>query len=254
MSLPYPRTLASARRLAVLVAIACALPGRTASAGPTPSIFRDGFEPIAIVTVEEVQLGMAEGTFLLADRTVVARSADAKHLWIADALGAAPYQGVYVYRGSAAQPLPADVASGARVDVVGSAVEFDVSPPGDTLTQVSANSLVVVSAPAGSPVPLSVSTVDALASIVEGEPYEGVLVRVNNLLVTSTGSGGRVNVRDNGGNMLVLTNGAGGLSPSPVVGTCYGSVTGVMHLNTFDDERILMPRSAQDLVAGNGCN
>ena len=235
------------RSAAALLMMACA---SLVAAGP--GVFRNGFEALPETTVQDVQQGVATGTVYLTDRVVTARSADGKHLWIADAIAAAAFQGVYVFRGTGATVLGAEIAPGARVDVLGDVIEFDVSPPGDTLTEINNAGVVLAAATQGSPSPLAVASVGELASIADGEPYEGVLVRISNVSVMSVASGNRVTVT-NGTHTIVLDDDAANFG-SPAIGTCYASVTGVMHLNVFDDQRRLLPRSAADLVPGNSCN
>jgi hypothetical protein len=236
--------LTAGARLAVAVAT-------SALAGT--GIFRNGFEALVPRTVQDVQQGAATGVVYLPGRVVTARSADGKHLWIADANAAAAFQGVYVFRGVGAAALGAEFVPGARVDVLGDVSEFDAAPPGDTLTQIANAGLVLAGPPQGAPQPLVFASVAQLASIAEGEAWEGVLVQATNLRVSAVLSGNRVVVLDNGGNMIVIDDDAGSIG-APFVGTCYASVTGVMHLNTVDNERRLLPRGPSDATTGNGCN
>lgn len=232
--------------------------GGAAAGAPAGAIFGNGFEALPVVTVFEVQTGLAGGTVQSVGRVVTSRSRDQRHLWIADALAAAPYEGVYVYRGSAADVLPADIAVGTRVDVVGTVSEFDLGmganpAAGDTLTQLD-NAAVTFADPAVMlPVPIGFAGVSPLASIVDGEPWEGVLVRVDHVRVAALLPGNRVEVEDASMARLVLDDDAFAYPP-PALGTCYASITGIMHLNIFDDQRRLLPRSAADMAVGDGCN
>ena len=188
---------------------------------------------------------------MLSDRVVTAISANRLNLWVADIATSTAYRGVFVFRTST-RALGGEFTIGSGVNIIGTGVEFDVAPAsGDTLTEIEATT-VALAASNQTPVPLNVSGVGSLASIVDGEPYEGVLVRVDNVRVTATLSGNRVVVQDNAGATLVLDDDAGSFG-SVIVGTCYASVTGVMHLNLFDNERRLLPRSAADLVGGGSC-
>jgi len=226
----------------------------TASGGAAPTIFLSGFEAPTLATVQEIQLGIATGYVSLVDRVVTARSSDGKNLWIADSTTSAVYEGVFVFRGASAPVLPAEIAVGARVDVSGGVIEFDGSPPGVTLTEIVGPTVTFASAPQAAPSPFVFADVATLASLVDGEPMDGVLVTVSNVRVTALASGSRVTVIDNAGNSLVLDDDAGGYGFLPVVGTCYAVVIGVMYANTFDNERRLLPRGAADLTLGDGCN
>lgn len=119
----------------------------TTFGGPVSTIFRSGFETLPFATVQEVQLAVATGNVVLVDRVVTALSGDGKHLWIADSTTGAQYEGVYVFRGSSATVLSAEIVVGAHVDVAGDTAEFDVSPPGDTLTEIVNPTVTFASAP-----------------------------------------------------------------------------------------------------------
>lgn len=238
------------------LALACAafIAADSASSGTAEVIFENGFEPLVEVTVEDVQLGLANGSVFLSNRFVTARSADARHLWIADSASAAAWQGVYVYRGAGAPVLGPDIAIGARVNVVGTLLEFDVGlpPVGNTLTElVDVN--ITLTAAALPLVPLGFVGPITLSSITDGEAYEGVLVSVTDVRVVSTATGNRVTVANIFGDTVVLDDDAY-VYPPPVIDTCYAKITGVMHLNFLDDERRLLPRGASDMAEGSACN
>lgn len=215
-------------------------------AGAMPTvIFHDGFERVD--TVQEIQLGIVSGPVQLRDRIVTAISANGRHLWIADAAIASSYEGVYVYRGSAAALLPAGISVGAVVDVAGSAAEVG------TLTEILATEVVLVAGGGVALTPLVQSGVGDVASAVSGEPFEGVLVYVGNVTVISAGPGNRAQVQDSFGAQLTLAAGAGGQLSMLAVGSCYIGVIGVMHVDTSTGVRTLLPRSASDLTLGGGC-
>jgi hypothetical protein len=185
--------------------------------------------------------------------------------WAADSLTAAQYNGVYVYTGST---LPAGVAIGATATLNGTVAEFDLpvdpnpDPEGDTLTEVEADPAnVAVTAGAGVPVPLTGVTATTLKDVgVDnlGEPYEGVLVQLAGMEVTSTASGDRLTVTAIGGETIVVDDDAYNYAAATYpVGTCFTTVTGVMSLNIFDNERRLMPTGVGDFVIdadGSDCN
>lgn len=202
-------------------------------------------------TVQDVQQGTATGQVVLTGVYVTAIDdiGTSKGIWVADALSGASYQGVFVLTGNA---LPA-VSVGDEVSVTGSVVEFDVPmSSGDTLTQIM-TTVDQVSAPqqGGTPVPVTVG-VDVLSGISDGEPYEGVLVRVGPVRVTSILSSNRFVLADNAGSSIVGDDDI--FVTSAVVDACYSSIVGVMTINLVDDERRILPRSTADLTAGSGCN
>ncbi len=182
---------------------------------------------------------------------------NSKGFWVADALQAAPNNGVFVFTRDVA--APAEYVPGAVVSVQGAVTEFDLGsggnpPMGDTLTQVVEPIHSLVSAPAGAPVPLTV-TADMVTDIgAPGEPYEGVLVQVATLKVTNINAGGgKVELIDNNGNRLIMDDDAFDW-PDQVLDTCYATVTGIMSVQINDNVRTINPRAATDFVVGTGCN
>jgi hypothetical protein len=182
-----------------------------------------------------------------------------KGFWVADAAQGAAYNGLYVYTGSA---VPAGVVIGAVVDVTGEVDEFDFcsgsgcTPTGDTLTEIDArNGSVTVLVDPATPAPLTGVALDTLKNITSGEQYEGVLVQIGPVEVTATASGDRLTVTDTNGQTIVLDDDAYDYMAAtyPADTTCFTTVTGVMSLNVFDDERRLMPRTVADLVVA-ACN
>lgn len=210
----------------------------------------------AAATVVAVQTGVATGVVNLSNVFVTAvDDVGAKGLWVADALAAAENNGVYVYLGNVT--LPAGIAIGATVDVTGSVVEFDNNgSTGDKLTEITNATAALTGAPgANLPTPATTATVTVLANIgAAGEPWEGVLVQVPTMKVTSITVGqGKVELTDNTGAKLIMDNEAFDFNPLPAVGTCYASLTGVMHVQTQDDLRTINPRHMADMVVGAGC-
>ena len=207
----------------------------------------------AEVTVEEVQSGARVGSPIsLSGVVVTALSKDAKHLFVSDASTASPCTGVYLYRGGAATVLGGEFVPGALIDAGGTPTELDLSPGGDTFTQLS-DANVSFGSSGGVPTPLTGVGVGTLASLDEGEPYEGVLVRTGFLQVTATTTGDRLTLTSESMFTIVADDDLFDYSAASYpVGTCFSSVTGIMSVNTFDNERRLLPRSAEDL-AGTSC-
>lgn len=181
-----------------------------------------------------------------------------KGFWAADAAQGAAYNGIYVYTNTA---VPAGVVIGATVNVSGQYTEFDLGtggnpPVGDTLSEIEADvANVTVLVPTATPAPLTGIALDTLKDISNGEQYEGVLVQIANVELTATASGDRLTFTDTNGQTIVVDDDAFNYAAADfTIGTCYATVTGVMSLNIFDDERRLMPRDADDLVTGGTCD
>jgi uncharacterized repeat protein (TIGR01451 family) len=216
-------------------------------------IFADGFEATPVVTVNDIQTGLVTGAVSLDNVVITARSANGRHLWVADAAAASSYSGIYVFRGGAAPMLGAEFAVGATVDVTGTATEFDASPPGDTLSELDAATLTLVSPPGALPSAMTGLPAATVSSILGGEPYEGVLVRLSNVRVTAVNAGDRVTLMDNDGGTVVMDDDAYNYV-NPAIGTCFGFVTGVMTLDGFANIRLLLPRTLSDLGPFGTCN
>lgn len=181
--------------------------------------------------------------------------------WVADALAAAPHNGVYVFtRGEA---VPINYTIGAVVNVSGLVDEFDLgtggaAPVGDTLTEIAEPVHSFVSVGGASPSPLTTVAANVLADIgAAGEPYEGVLVRVSNVKVTNANVGsGKVELTDNSGNTIIMDDDSFDW-PDQMINTCYATLTGVMSVQVNDNVRTLNPRALTDMVAAanpNACN
>jgi hypothetical protein len=208
-------------------------------------------------TIAAIQRGEVTGDVRLNDVIVTGRDDVPNNvgIWVADAVQAAPYQGIFVYLGRAA--AAADITVGTTVDVAGSVSELDFpmdNPVGDKLTQIGGATVTRVDVAAVAPLPVTNATIAQLSAIgAAGEEFEGVLARLANLKVES----------HNGGNdnddTIVLTDGAGGtifldgdafdyeLATYPV-GTCFSSVTGLMSVQLTRNVRTINPRSAADVV------
>lgn len=232
------------------------------------TILQDGFEAgdacswnlsvglgeTCAATVIEVQSGVHAGDVGLAGVFLTAFSADHKHFWAADALAGAAWNGVYFYRGPAASVLDGSFQVGGSVDVSGAVAEFDASPPGETFTEILVG-LPTINTPAGfPPTPLTGISVATLASLASGEPYEGVLVQVATVKVAASGASDQLTLQDNSGDTVVMDDLAFDYAASSYpFGTCFATVTGVMHVDGANNVRILLPRSAADLITGFGC-
>jgi predicted extracellular nuclease len=205
---------------------------------------------VTSATVEDVQQGSVTGQVTLTNVYVTAidNVGASRGIWVADALAAAAWQGVFVATGATA---PA-VSVGETVSVTGTVSEFDLPGGGDTLTQITTTTDQVdgTTVISGNPTPVIVAP-EVLADITNGEAYESVLVQIGPAKVTALNSGNRITVTDNGGHSLVVDDDL--YAASPAINDCYSSITGVMTVNLADNERRLLPRGAVDLVIGSGC-
>lgn len=138
-------------------------------------------------SVSGVQMGTTMGAVTLNNVVITGRDeyGGTRGIWVADALQATQYTGVYVYMGSSMNP-PANLVVGATVNVSGMVAEYDVTTPavGDTLTEIKNATVTFVAAPTGTPVALTTVPITTLNDIgAAGEPYEGTLVQLSRLRV-----------------------------------------------------------------------
>ncbi|HVV83675.1 MAG TPA: hypothetical protein VHE35_11430 [Kofleriaceae bacterium] len=210
-------------------------------------------------TVANVQTGVVPVNSMvnLSNVVVTGVAFNKKNLWVADNLQAAPNQGVYVFRGSGAAVLPDNIVVGARVNVSGKVQEFDGGDGGDTTTEVSFSNVTFVSAPAGAPTPVTGLTVPNLLVNATGEPYEGVLIELDNVKVSGTESNATAHQR-------TLTVGTTNFIADDDIyrftitaDTCYASLIGIWHYNAFSDTNsyVFLPRGgAGDITLNGTCN
>jgi len=203
-------------------------------------------------TVAMVQMGTATGTVRLNDVVVTGRDeiGGVRGLWVADSATAAAHNGVFVFTGNSSPDAAFTV--GSLVDVAGNVTEYD-----NQLTEIT--NATITAAPGGgtAPTPLTGVPAGTLAHLTDGEPYEGVLVRLTNLTVVDNNVGnGRVRVRDGANGELIIDDEAFMYTPGtafPAEGT-IACLTGLMHWNNTQDERTLVPRNAGDIVATGTCD
>lgn len=205
-------------------------------------------------TIEAIQTGtVPDGTQVTLNNVyVTGRSFNGRHIWVADALQAAPNKGVYVFRGSS-PALPADIVVGAKVNVSGEVDEFAGSDGGESVTEVSFATVTLVAAPAGPTVPVSGVTVPTLLDAATGEPYEGVLVKLENVKVTTAldaTSGQRT--MQAGATTFIADDDMFRLTEA--TNTCYRSIVGIWHYNAFptDNRYVFLPRSQADVDTVGG--
>lgn len=221
--------------------------------------------PARVTTIAEAQagtypkLGLQPNLVLLRDAIVTAITVstdkdreDFKSFWVSTTHDAAANEGVQIFMGGT--PIPMETVVGATVDVLGTVVEFDNSgSTGDKLTEVTRPAVKVKAPPSATPVTaLSSVTLPTLASIADGEPYEGVLLQLSNLRITALGAqGDTVTVTDLAGNTVTVDDDIFDYAAADLpLNTCYSSITGIASLNTFDNKRTFLPRTTADLVLG----
>jgi hypothetical protein len=206
--------------------------------------------------VTEIQMGSVTGVVNLKGVFVTARDEiGSKGIWVADALQGAPFNGVFVFvPGTTLDPA---FVVGAKVDVTGSVQEFDPNNVGDKVTEIGgAVTVTLVDGTPGTLVPDTSSTAGVIGDITNGEPFEGVFVKVTKVKVTNNALGnGKIEVTDTAGGKVVLDDDLfmTGTFPALANGDCR-DVTGVMHLQLTDNIRTLLARSAADIATATGCN
>lgn len=196
-------------------------------------------------TIVDIQNGTiaVDTPVVLSDVYVTAFHSDAKRVWLQGPGGAAVYNGIKVYRGSMPDPLPANVEVGAIVDVSGVVKEFDM------VTQIENSTMTFVSA--GATLETLVADYAVLADNAANEPYEGVLVELQNVEVQSV-DGTSFMIGDATDQVLVDDFIFDGSLTAPSVGDCYAKIVGVV--DAYQGTLQVLPRSAADLETGGTCN
>lgn len=208
--------------------------------------------------------------------TAVSTSTDvakqnSKSVWVTDAYAAAPRNSVQVFVGRGT--IPTGVVIGAKVDVVGTVVEFDnTGSTGNKLTEISNPALRVKTAPDGTPlVPLGGVTLPAAKDVgsdatptvdtgAGGEIYEGLLMTFSGLKVTNINTTTEeITLADFAvpPNTITLDDDIWDYAAADfAMDRCFSSLTVVASLNTGANTRMFLPRAAADLtvdVSGAAC-
>jgi predicted extracellular nuclease len=208
-------------------------------------------------TVVMIQTGAATGGVRVNDVVVTGRKIfpdDIQGFWVQDAAQAAANNGVFVFTATATPPMIGEV-----VDVTGTVTEFDFGNPpmGDRLTQLTNVTVTPVAGSPVTPVPLTGVPVSTLNQIgAAGEPYESVYVQLSNMRVMSHPGNDRLLIT-NGTDTIVVDDDAYNyaMATYPATTTCFGTISGIMTTNIFDDERRLLPTRVEDMVTTGGtCN
>jgi len=203
-----------------------------------------------VVQVQDGTNGTTGTTVSLTDVVVTGVTFNRKHLWVQDQGGVGPYNGIYVYRGSSAAELPAEIVAGRVVDVTGKVDEFSFEQGSgvETLTELE-DSIVTDKSSNVTP---TIVTGQGLTAL-KDEQYEGVLVTLAAVPVLTLPTGGAgpyewsVGVA---GTDLVIDDDI--YRHTPTVSTCV-TITGLMSYNGFDTglasyKRVLIPLGASDVT------
>ncbi len=203
-----------------------------------------GCNPMA-TSITELRTGTNVEVARLTDVFVSAVSRNKKNFWVTTSLTAAPNQGVFVFRGNdpATMDLTTAVVPGAKITVLGAAIEFNNDATGTTVTQVTGPPTYTVTAAATTaPVPVAGQTAASLNDAPTGEPYEGVLVTLTNVKVTSLGTAATfgVGTLTQGATVFKSDDDAYQFLPAEL-NVCYASITGVWSYSAFDNAYIFLP-------------
>jgi hypothetical protein len=220
--------------------------------------------PITETSVAAIQDGTvpADSDVSLVGVTVTGIAFNRRQFWVQDTGAAAENNGVFVFQFGDAEELPPEVVVGATLDLSATVLEFDcggacVEAP---LTELSNPVISNVVKPAKEPAPFEGLGYETVVSDVDGEPYEGVLVRLENVAVVRPDAGtNEFSIGVTAAELIVDDIIFRYLAENTVeAGQCLSSITGIMHRDTFDDfggQATILPRSAADIDAASGtCN
>lgn len=198
----------------------------------------------------------------LTDVVVTGRSYNNLRFWVQDdAATAAPETGIFVFRPSSADDLPITVDVGATLTI--EALVDDYRAGCDNgLTQLSFAELGTAVPGGLGPSPITGVGLDVLGDDVNGEPYEGSLVTIENVTVMSIDENETFNLE------FTVSDGSGTIVVDDDIyrytdvemSECL-NITGIIHYNTYDssDEGglpphiTILPRSAGEVVTSTGC-
>lgn len=215
-----------------------------------------------VTTISALQSATTPAEFVnLTDVFVTAVSSNKKNLWVSTTADAAANEGVQVLRcaGNACNTtddLPATIVVGRKVSILGAGEEFDGLNGGPTLTQISTPTLTVST---DAPVPVnavaSPPSFAMLQAAATGEPYEGVLVRLENIKLTALGtsSNSYTSTLTSGTDTIKADDDIYRFTNDALLDTCYSEMFGVWTFNPFVDEYQFHPRaSAADAALPDG--
>ena len=220
--------------------------------------------PTTETSVVDIQAGeIAVGTEVLLSGVVVTgvsrdnpdNDDEDRTVWVQDAAAGAENNGTSIYWPEGpAGPLPPEVVVGATLDVRGTVSEFDCASDAcadDTITQLTfatfSNFGETVETTPLEGVPLA-----TLATDPDSEPYEGVLVTIENVAVVTPPDDFGLFVVGDGTSQLAVD--ADIFEYPATDAECLASVTGIMHRDVFGGALAIEPRSADDVITGRTCD
>jgi len=200
----------------------------------------------------------------LEDVLITGLSYNKKRYWLQDPGPSAVNKGIYVFRPSSADPLDEDVYTiGATVTLVGNVDQLYSGCAENPLTELTF--VEPENAPTGGgagPTPIADVDLATLASDTAGEPYEGVLVKIQKVTVKKIDQNESFNLE------FTVTNGTTDLVVDDDIfryvavaeGQCL-NITGIMHYNTFDESQdgglaphiTILPRKLSEVSTTTGC-
>ncbi|MGE0396283.1 MAG: hypothetical protein AB7T06_06155 [Kofleriaceae bacterium] len=225
-----------------------------------------GCSVLTTSTIADVQAGTATGAVQINDVYVVAvgnrngSTSMKRQVWVSHSLTAAPNEGLYIRTSTDPE---VDVVPGAKVNVFGTAVEFNNNDmgggmTGSTLTQLTSGTVTVTAAPTAQVTPVTGQTVASLLADATGEPYESVLVTLTNVKVTTVApspmspSFGVSDLAQYPGNDAFKADDDMVIIPTADMDKCYASITGIWTYQVFENRYQFLPIA---LGTGTGtCN
>jgi len=166
--------------------------------------------------------------------------------WVQDAAGG-PWSGIKVFNRNSAVDV-SGLNVGDRVSVTGTYVEYY------ELSEITASALEVLALPAQQPVVTTVDPAALATGAADAESWESVLVRVEDVTVTSDNPDGPdSNFGEFAVDDLRVDDDLFDIEPHPAVGERFAGITGVMTWGF--ENRKLLPRSAADVQReGDTCD
>lgn len=190
-------------------------------------------------TIAELQDGTVPTStrVVVTDVVVTAISYNRRNYWVQNQGAASAFNGVFVFRGQGQPLLPKEFAVGKVLSLEGTVVEFngELTELVDTIVLRDDGATGIVS-------PLSGISVTELAT---EEQYEGILVDISNVLITTAPTTGcnefcTFEFRDEAG--LMLASDMIFRHESIRLGECY-DIQGIMHFSPMNSKIEILPLS-----------
>jgi hypothetical protein len=186
-----------------------------------------------------------------------------KNMWVQTSLTAAPNEGIYIYGNGSSL---AAFTVGSRVNIIGKVTEFNDASGTGTLTELKAMTITAGTAGTGTITPVTGQNVSTLNTDSGGEPYEGVLVKLSNVKVSTLGVpcpqgqsppacnygvGAAEQTVSNAKTTFRTDDDINVLGPS---GTCYDTVTGIWSYFPYDNKWGFLPLTTTGSGTGTCAN